>query len=540
MTSTTSCFIPAASRAGGPAYSPEASTTRPGDAGETRAFEDLVPEDRANDSHAARDTAEPSDAPAEPVSADVDEAADDHEDERDERPSTCDGAALAALAAPSLLQTLLNSTTPTGAGVTVAPAGGPAENAATPPTGSNAASQGVPRDHPEGAPGTSPAVNPAAATKASRTARGPQAQPQDAAKTATAKARTADTSASGRPAKDASALPEGSATPARTAQGSVNSEPSGQPAVTRLVNTRAQGEKSAGPAPSASIAQTEVAQNRSVFSDNQTLAISTRPGGTRSAIPAATMSSSTTHSTQRRSEGTTATVDSQTAAGWTSTLSVDWKGWTNGGGERASTAAQFSQLGDKLSQAVLAASPASTPVARTAVSAPQSAAPAAPAVPVEVAEALAPIHSAIERLVLHGREQLSLTVRFEQGGSLSIKLAMNQGEIATQIQTDVPGLEAALKGAWGELAQDWNSRGWKLANPDISSSTPTYHQRNDASADARQGQRQARQQGDDLAEAGGRGFGPARARAAAPAVTLSGADALRAAALSRRGIHTWA
>ena len=266
-----------------------------------------------------------------------------------------------------------------------------------------------------------------------------------------------------------------------------------------------------------------------------------RPTGTRTALSGGTMSSSTT-TAQRHFESPVLVTPSQATTGqgaWTETLSVDWKGWTNGGGERTSSAAQFSQLGEKLSQIGIAATPATAAVARAATPVVTPATPAAPTVPADAAEALAPIHSAIERLVLHGREQLALTVRFEQGGSLSIKLAMRQGEIATQIQTDVPGLEAALKSAWGELAQDWNSRGWKLSQPEFAASSASYHSRDDATSDGRGAGRQAREHGEETSAFGGRAFSPARLKHSGP-VTLSGLDALRAAAMARRGIHTWA
>jgi hypothetical protein len=253
------------------------------------------------------------------------------------------------------------------------------------------------------------------------------------------------------------------------------------------------------------------------------------------------MSSPTTTAQRHPESPVLATASSTTAGqgGWTETLSVDWKGWTNGGGERSSTAAQFSQVSDKLNHLGVAATPATAAGARVATPAVSQTAPVAPTVPADATEALAPIHSAIERLVLHGRDQLALTVRFEQGGSLSIKLAMSQGEIATQIQTDVPGLEAALKSAWGELAQDWNSRGWKLGNPEFTASTAAYHPRDDATTDSRGESRQARQETAADPSFGGRAFTPARLKHTGAAV-LSGLDALRAAALARRGIHTWA
>ena len=151
-------------------------------------------------------------------------------------------------------------------------------------------------------------------------------------------------------------------------------------------------------------------------------------------------------------------------------LSVTWKGWTNGGGERASTAAQFLKLGDHTPAAhgPLFSAPG-FPAARMAVPASAVPTPAAtaPQFPTDEGLLLAPVGTAIERLVLHGRDQLSLTVRFNEGGSLSLKLALRGGEITTQIQTDVPGLESALRSSWNQLAQEWHGRGLKLGIPEF-------------------------------------------------------------------------
>jgi hypothetical protein len=149
-------------------------------------------------------------------------------------------------------------------------------------------------------------------------------------------------------------------------------------------------------------------------------------------------------------------------------LSVTWKGWTNGGGERASTAAQFSRLGGNSSalHAPFLGGPAvsSGRLPAAAVGSPLA---TVHGFPVDAESLLAPVGTAIERLVLTGRDQLSLTVRFGEGGSLSLKLVLRGGEIATQIQTDVPGLEAALRSSWNQLAQEWQGRGLKLGNPEF-------------------------------------------------------------------------
>jgi hypothetical protein len=109
---------------------------------------------------------------------------------------------------------------------------------------------------------------------------------------------------------------------------------------------------------------------------------------------------------------------------------------------------------------------------------------------------LAPVGAAIERLIVRGQEQLSVTIRFEQGGSLSLKLGMANGEIAARIQTDVAGLDKALRSGWAEFAQDWNGRGIKLAAPVITSHTQSFGQHEHSSA----GQREGNPRGHEFAE----------------------------------------
>ncbi len=544
MTSTTSAFLPAASRAGTAEYSADTSASRSaGDSSETRSFEELCPEERgrrddtdlretprdaAESALADEDAAAPSD---EATGNPADETEEHDEDHTDESSPT----GLPSLVSPAIIQTLLASLRGATPVAVVDPASGdPAENAATAtPTTANAAQV---RADGRSAP-TAGSDTAATMRRQGRSARSSEGSSLEGGLATNSSAAAASPRAT---AKDAATAASLGAVAAKT-KATPAEDIAAQPVVARLMHGRGHAEKSAGQAAIAPVAQAVAGQNKFLHADNQELAVSTRSAGTRTALSGGTMSSSTT-TAQRHFESPVFVTPSQAATGQgasTETLSVDWKGWTNGGGERASSAAQFSQLGEKLSQIGIAATPATSAVARAATPVMAPATPAAPTVPADAAEALAPIHSAIERLVLHGREQLALTVRFEQGGSLSIKLAMRQGEIATQIQTDVPGLEAALKSAWGELAQDWNSRGWKLGQPEFASSAASYHSREDATADGRGAGRQAREHGEETSAFGGRAFSPARLKHSGP-VTLSGLDALRAAAMARRGIHTWA
>jgi hypothetical protein len=107
------------------------------------------------------------------------------------------------------------------------------------------------------------------------------------------------------------------------------------------------------------------------------------------------------------------------------------------------------------------------------------------------------VGAAIERLVVQGQEQLSVTIRFQQGGSLSLKLGMQNGEIAARIQTDVAGLDKALKSGWTEFAHDWNGRGIKLAAPVITATTQSHGEQPPNGSAHRDGQ----QRGHEFAEA---------------------------------------
>jgi hypothetical protein len=164
--------------------------------------------------------------------------------------------------------------------------------------------------------------------------------------------------------------------------------------------------------------------------------------------------------------------------------------------------------------------------------------PAAPAYPTEPAALLSPLNAAIERLITRGQDELAVTVRFEQGGSLSLKLKMGDGTIATHMQTDVPGLEEALRTSWNSFAQEWNQRGVKLAPPSFSHSNA----QTDAGL-ARDGQRSTGQDGHPQpGEANP--FAPALGRRSFRGVVReTPASAVEHASLSHRVRHalrTWA
>lgn len=214
---------------------------------------------------------------------------------------------------------------------------------------------------------------------------------------------------------------------------------------------------------------------------------------------------------------------------------VTWRGWTNGGGERSSTAAQFSSLSEHSPAShapFFVNSPGFGAAGRPAGAMAAETAAAQRPFPTDPAALVAPIGAAIDRLALHGRDQLSLTVRFEQGGSLSLKLAMREGEIAAQIQTDVPGLENALRSAWGQLSHDLQGRGLKLANPEFASGGGLSQ--HEHSSGGRPGDREAAT-GDTPSWTGASAHARAR-RATPPAPSHPSANGTH----RRSGLQTWA
>ncbi|MGH8020418.1 MAG: hypothetical protein ACREIA_19470, partial [Opitutaceae bacterium] len=120
----------------------------------------------------------------------------------------------------------------------------------------------------------------------------------------------------------------------------------------------------------------------------------------------------------------------------------------------------------------------------------------------------------------------AVTVRFENGGSLSLRLTMREGEIASQFQTDVPGLENALRSSWGQFAQDSQHKGWRLASPTFTSAASHHEQQGQGQ---NQGQQREGRPADQQAFPGGAGFTlssqnhPAR-RARSSTVTVSHAQ----------------
>lgn len=218
-------------------------------------------------------------------------------------------------------------------------------------------------------------------------------------------------------------------------------------------------------------------------------------GGTDTATPTDSMNLAPKFSAQTPGTRPTRAAEVADFSGGAGTQ-FSWKGWTNGGGEHVSAAARISHMAGAF-PAVTTSGGVSEGTQSTGANATTSSAPVNnPWSSMDAKAALAPVGAAIERMMVRGQEQLSVTIRFEQGGSLSLKLGMANGEIAARIQTDVAGLDKALRSGWGEFAHDWNGRGIKLAAPVITSHTQSFAQHEHNSA----GQREGNPRGHEFAE----------------------------------------
>lgn len=89
----------------------------------------------------------------------------------------------------------------------------------------------------------------------------------------------------------------------------------------------------------------------------------------------------------------------------------------------------------------------------------------------EVKEVYKALSKGIERMQNLKQDVVNVRINFDQGGSLSLKLNMDNGQLNTVMQTDLNGLEGVIKSTWGDLAGDWAQRGLKLNAPQFTQAT---------------------------------------------------------------------
>lgn len=80
----------------------------------------------------------------------------------------------------------------------------------------------------------------------------------------------------------------------------------------------------------------------------------------------------------------------------------------------------------------------------------------------EAASVLESVHRMAEQASARAQDRLSMTLRFDDGSSVRIRLSREGGEFHTVIHTDQPGMETALRQQWSQFSQDAADRGLKF------------------------------------------------------------------------------
>ncbi len=88
----------------------------------------------------------------------------------------------------------------------------------------------------------------------------------------------------------------------------------------------------------------------------------------------------------------------------------------------------------------------------------------------EMKEVVATMTKSIDRLVTNRGGAMNLKINFDNGGSMTLRVSMEGAQVSTNMQTDVAGLEAAIKANWTDFASEWSQKGVKLNVPYFQSS----------------------------------------------------------------------
>jgi len=80
----------------------------------------------------------------------------------------------------------------------------------------------------------------------------------------------------------------------------------------------------------------------------------------------------------------------------------------------------------------------------------------------DAASVLEMVNRMADQMASRRQDNLSMTVRFEDGGSVRIRMISDKGEIRALFQTDLPGLESALRQQWLSFSQEVQDRGIRL------------------------------------------------------------------------------
>ena len=90
----------------------------------------------------------------------------------------------------------------------------------------------------------------------------------------------------------------------------------------------------------------------------------------------------------------------------------------------------------------------------------------------DAAHVLEMVNRMADQMAARSQNRLSFTVRLEDGGNIRIRMTSDQGEIRTSFQTDLPGLEAALRQQWSQFSQDAQDRGMRFQSMAFTSADP--------------------------------------------------------------------
>lgn len=90
----------------------------------------------------------------------------------------------------------------------------------------------------------------------------------------------------------------------------------------------------------------------------------------------------------------------------------------------------------------------------------------------DAASVLEMVNRMADQMAARSQNRLSFTVRLEDGRNIRIRMTSDQGEIRTSFQTDLPGLETALRQQWSQFSQDAQDRGMRFQSMAFISADP--------------------------------------------------------------------
>ncbi|MCH6255832.1 hypothetical protein MLD52_04690 [Puniceicoccaceae bacterium K14] len=117
----------------------------------------------------------------------------------------------------------------------------------------------------------------------------------------------------------------------------------------------------------------------------------------------------------------------------------------------------------------------------------------------EVKDIYAALSRGIDRMLSSKQDTINVKINFDQGGSIAMKLSVENGQVNTSMDTDLAGLEEAIKAGWDDLSKEWNQKGLKLNTPQFAQNGSTAKDGGFASFDQR-GQEQTQSAGDSANE----------------------------------------